>query len=111
MILAVTLKSSRKSCTFKVSQPPYPQLCDLIVAMDLPYLDAMTHIDEPDWRKLCELAANETDPRRLRALVEQLSKALESRSKKFGSDPDNSKDPSKRSRASARSKVVIMRVN
>ena len=82
-----------------------------MVAMDLPYLDALTHIDEQDWRKLCELAANETDPQRLRALVEQLSKALESRSKKFGSDPDNSKDPSKSSAASARSKVVIMRVN
>ena len=79
--------------------------------MDLPYLDAMTHIDEPDWRKLCELAANETDPQRLRALVEQLSKALESRSKESGSDPDNSKDPSKSSAASARSKVMIMRVN
>ena len=86
-------------------------MCDLIMAMNLPYLDAMTHIDEQDWRKLCELAANETDPRRLRALVEQLSKALESRSKKFGSDPDNPKDPSQSSRASARSKVVIMRVN
>lgn len=86
-------------------------MCDLIVAMDLPYLDAMTHIDEKDWRKLCELAANETDPRRLRALVEQLSKALESRSQKFGSDPDNPKDPSKSSLASARSKVVIMTVN
>jgi hypothetical protein len=66
-------------------------MCDPIVAMDLPYLDAMTHIDEQDWRKLCELAANETDPRRLRALLEQLSKALESRSKKFGSDPDTPK--------------------
>jgi hypothetical protein len=52
--------------------------------MDLPYLDAMTNIDEQDWRKLCELAANETDPGRLRALVEQLSKALESRTKKLG---------------------------
>ena len=71
----------------------------------------MTDIDEQDWRKLCELAANETDPRRLRALVEQLSKALESRSQKFGSDPDNRKDPPKSSAASARSKVVIMRVN
>jgi hypothetical protein len=84
---------------------------ELIVAMDLPYPDAMTHIDEQDWRKLCDLAANETDPRRLRALVEQLSKALESRSQKFGSDPDNPKNPSKSSAASARSKVVIMRVN
>ncbi len=111
MILAGTLKASRKSCTFKVSQPPYPQLCDLIVAMDLPYLDAMTNIDERDWRKLCELAANETDPRRLRALVEQLSKALESRTKNLGSDPDHPKDPSKPSRASARSKVVVMKVN
>jgi hypothetical protein len=82
-----------------------------MVAMDLPYLDAMTNHDEQDWRRLCELAANETDPRRLRALVEQLSKALESRSKKFGSDPDNPEDPSKSSAASARSKVVIMRVN
>ena len=111
MILAVTLKSSRKSCTFKVSQPPYPQLCDLIVAMDLPYLDAMTNIDDQDWRKLCELAANETDPGRLRALVEQLSKALESRTKKLGSDADNPKDPSQSSEAGARSKVVIMKVN
>jgi len=79
--------------------------------MDLPYLEAMTHIDEQDWRKLCELAANETDPRRLRALVEQLSKALESRTKKLGSDPDHPKDASKRSQASARSKVVVMKVN
>jgi len=86
-------------------------MCDLIVAVNLPYPDAMTDIDELDWRKLCELAANETDPRRLRALVEQLSKALELRSQKFGSDPDNRKDPSKSSAASARSKVVIMRVN
>jgi hypothetical protein len=71
----------------------------------------MRHIDEQDWRKLCELAANETDPGRLRALVEQLSKALESRTKELGSDPDNPKDPSKSSETSARSKVVIMRVN
>ena len=81
------------------------------MAMDLPYLDAMTNIDEQDWRKLCELAANETDPGRLRALVAQLSKALELRTKKLGSDPDNPKDPSKSSETSARSKVVIMRVN
>lgn len=79
--------------------------------MDLPYLDAMTNNDEQDWRRLCELAANETDPRRLRALVEQLSKALESRTKKLGSDPDNPKGPSKNSEASARSKVVVMKVN
>jgi hypothetical protein len=78
--------------------------------MDLPYLDAMTNINEQDWRKLCELAANETDPGRLRALVEQLSRALESRTQKLGSDPDNRKDP-KSSEASARSKVVIMKVN
>ena len=70
------------------------------MAMDLPYLDAMTNIDEQDWRKLCELAANETDPRRLRALVEQLSKALEARTKKLGSDPDTPTDP-KSSKASA----------
>jgi len=82
-----------------------------MVAMDLPYLNAMTNIDEQDWRKLCELAAHETDPRRLRALVEQLSKALESRSKKLGSDPDNPKDPSKSSNASARSKLVVMKVD
>ena len=67
--------------------------------MDLPYLDAMTNIDEQEWRKLCELAANETDPGRLRALVEQLSKALEARTKKLGSDPDNPKDPTKSARA------------
>ncbi len=79
--------------------------------MDLPYLNAMTNIDQQDWRKLCELAANETDPRRLRALVEQLSKALESRTKKLGSDPDNPKDPSKSSNASARSRVVVMKVD
>jgi hypothetical protein len=79
--------------------------------MDLPYLNAMTNIDQQDWRKLCELAANETDPRRLRALVEQLSKALESRTEKLGSDPDNPKDPSKSSNASARSKVVVMKVD
>jgi predicted transcriptional regulator of viral defense system len=79
--------------------------------MDLPYLDAMTNNDERDWRKLCELAANETDPRRLRALVEQLSKALESRTKKRESDPDNRKDPLKSSKASARSKVVVMKGN
>ena len=79
--------------------------------MDLPYLDAMTNNDERDWRKLCELAANETDPRRLRALVEQLSKALESRTKKLESDPDNRKDPLKSSQASARSKVVVMKGN
>jgi hypothetical protein len=78
--------------------------------MDLPYLDAMANIDEQDWRKLCELAANETDPRRLRALVEQLSKALESRTKNMGSDPDNPTDPSKSSKAT-RSKVVVMKVN
>ncbi len=82
-----------------------------MVAMDLPYLNAMTNIDEQDWRKLCELAANETDPRRLRALVEQLSKALESRTKKLGSDADNPKDPSKSSNASARSKLVVMKVD
>jgi hypothetical protein len=111
VILAGTLKASRKSRTFKVSQPPYPQLCDLTVAMDLPYLDAMTNIDEQDWRKLCELAANETDPLRLRSLLEQLSKALESRTKNLGSDPHNPKDPSKSSTASARSKVVVMKVN
>ena len=86
-------------------------MCDLIVAMDLPYLDAMANIDEQDWRKLCELAANETDPRRLRALVEQLSKALELRTKKLGSYPDNPKDPSKSSQAGARSTGVIMKVN
>ena len=79
--------------------------------MDLPYLDAMTNIDEQDWRKLCELAANETDPRRLRALVEQLSKALESRTRKLGSDPDNPKDPAKSSNASVRSKVVVIKLN
>ena len=79
--------------------------------MDLPYLDAMTHIDEQDWRKLCELAANESDPRRLRALVEQLSKALELRPKKFGSDLDNPKDPSKSSPAGARSTGVITKLN
>jgi hypothetical protein len=79
--------------------------------MDLPYLDAMTNNDERDWRKLCELAANETDPRRLRALVEQLSKALESRTKKLESDPDNRKDGLKSSEASARSKVVVMKGN
>ena len=78
--------------------------------MDLPHLDAMTHIDEPDWRKLCELAANETDPRRLRALVEQLSKALESRTKELGSDPNNPKDSSESSKAGAPSKVVVMKV-
>ena len=82
-----------------------------MVAMDLPCLDAMTHNDEQDWRRLCELAANETDPRRLRALVKQLSKALESRTKKMGSDPDNPKGPSKSSEAIARSKVVVMKVN
>ena len=82
-----------------------------IVAMDLPYLDAMTNIDDQDWRKLCERAANETDPRRLRALVEQLSKALESRTKKLESDPDNRKDPLNNSKASAGSKVVVMKVN
>jgi hypothetical protein len=71
----------------------------------------MTTNDEQDWRKLCELAANETDPRRLRSLVEQLSKALEARTKKLGSDPDNPKDPSKNSKAIARSKVVVMKVN
>ena len=79
--------------------------------MDVPYLDAMTHIDEQDWRKLCELAANETNPRRLRALVEQLSKALESRTQKLGSDPDNPKEPSKSSQAGARSTGMIMKVN
>ena len=79
--------------------------------MDLPYLDAMTNNDGRDWRKLCELAANETDPRRLRALVEQLSKALESRTKKLESDPDNRKDPLQSSKASARSKVVVMKGN
>ena len=71
----------------------------------------MTTNDEQDWRKLCELAANETDPRRLRSLVEQLSKALEARTKKLGSDPDNPKDPSKNSNAIARLKVVVMKVN
>ena len=81
------------------------------MAMDLPYLDAMTNIDEQDWRKLCELAANETDPRRLRALVEQLSKALESRTNKLGPDPDNPKDPAKSSNASVRSKVVVIKLN
>jgi hypothetical protein len=70
----------------------------------------MTNIDDQDWRKLCELAANETDPRRLRALVEQLSKALESRTKKLGSDPDSAKNPSS-ANASARSKVVVMKAN
>ena len=82
-----------------------------MVAMDLPYLDAMTNNHEPDWRELCELAANETDPQRLRALVQQLSKALESRTKKLESDPDNRKDPLKSSQASARSKVVVMKGN
>jgi hypothetical protein len=71
----------------------------------------MTNNDDQDWRKLCELAANETDPRRLHALVEQLSKALESRAKKLRADPDHPKDPSKSSTASARSKVVVMKVN
>ena len=79
--------------------------------MDLRCLDAMTNIDDQDWRKLCELAANETDPQRLRALVQQLSKALESRTKKLESDPDNRKDPLKSSQASARSKVVVIKVN
>jgi hypothetical protein len=71
----------------------------------------MTTNDEQDWRKLCELAANETDPRRLRSLVEQLSKALEARTNKLASDPDNPKDPPESSKASARSKVVVMKVN
>src|SRR5882762_10578975 len=99
MIFAAALKSSHKSCAFKVVTAPTPQSSDFIMAMDLRYMNAMTNIDEQDWRKLCELAANETDPRKLRALVEQLSKALESRTKKLGSDPDNPKDPSKSSQA------------
>jgi len=39
----------------------------------------MTNSEEKDWRKLCELAAKETDPEKLYALVEQLNRALEVR--------------------------------
>jgi len=37
--------------------------------------------EERDWRKLCELAAKETDPEKLYALVEQLNYALEARAR------------------------------
>ena len=37
--------------------------------------------EEGNWRKLCELAAKETDPERLYALVERLNRALEERAR------------------------------
>ena len=37
--------------------------------------------EEGNWRKLCELAAKETDPERLYALVERLNRALETRTR------------------------------
>jgi hypothetical protein len=43
----------------------------------------MTNSEEKDWRKLCELAAKETDPEKLYALVEQLNRALEVRAQKM----------------------------
>ena len=43
----------------------------------------MTNSEEKDWRKLCELAAKETDPEKLYALVEQLNRALEVRAQRM----------------------------
>jgi hypothetical protein len=51
--------------------------------------------EERDWRKLCELAAKETDPEKLYALVEKLNRALEVRAqKRNGQTPsDGSRGP------------------
>jgi len=51
--------------------------------------------EEKNWRKLCELAAKETDPEKLYALVEKLNRALEVRAqRRKGQTPgDGDKDP------------------
>jgi hypothetical protein len=56
----------------------------------------MTNSEEDrGWRKLCELAAKETDPEKLYALVEKLNQALEVRAqRRKGQTPsDGSRDP------------------
>ena len=54
----------------------------------------MTNGKEKDWRKLCELAAKETDPEKLYALVEQLNRALEVRAQRMqGRTSDGSRGP------------------
>src|SRR3979411_1455974 len=55
----------------------------------------MTNSEERDWRKLCELAAKETDPEKLYALVEKLNRALEVRAqRRKGQTPnDANRDP------------------
>jgi hypothetical protein len=55
----------------------------------------MTNSEEKDWRKLCELAAKETDPEKLYALVEQLNRALEVRAQRMQgrNSGDGRRDP------------------
>jgi len=43
----------------------------------------MSKFEEGDWRKLCELVARESDPHKLPALLQQLTKALNARAKKL----------------------------
>ena len=56
----------------------------------------MTNSEEDrGWRKLCELAAKETDPEKLYSLVEKLNRALEVRAqrRKRQAPSDGNRDP------------------
>ena len=61
--------------------------------------------EEGNWRKLCELAAKETDPERLYALVERLNRALEARARGIQervSDNGTTEDSPRRINSSSR---------
>jgi hypothetical protein len=40
-------------------------------------------MEEQEWRKLCKLVADETDPKRLSRLIDELIKALDARKREL----------------------------
>ena len=56
-----------------------PQNCGRVRALST----SMTNGEANNWRFLCELVAKESDPQRLRKLVERLTEALDARAQRL----------------------------
>jgi hypothetical protein len=48
-----------------------------------------------DWRELCKAAANEVDPKKLMALIGEITRALDERDEKRNIAGENQKTPSR----------------
>ena len=88
------IKAGHNSLEFNGFEALRCGVSDLRMAVCVPYSCAMTDGEEKNWRVLCELVARETNPQKLRELVEQLTKALDARAEKLEKRRDETKEPS-----------------